>query len=456
MKTYVDFEVRIAPGPTDYMVYATGPGGNESGTFAPPGDPAFAMLLQQLADFSITEDGLIQIGQQLFRALFHDKIKSAYDRAQAQAEQHADQGLRLRLNIDPQETAVTRLPWELLNDPDRGPLAMLDAPVVRFIPQLATVPSLKATLPLKVLLTAAQTPPPADVARELAEVQTALERLGDMVQITVEPHLTTRKFQRLLRENFHVWHFVGHGGFSPDGRTARLVLEDDSGGRQTIGATELQIFLNRNSIRLVVLDACESGTIAVEPFRSIAPALIRAQIPAVVAMQFNAPEDSTQAFASEFYRALAEGMPIDACVTEGRRAIMSVAGFGSPDWGIPVVYTRAPDGQLFELPASAAEPQPASQAGGVTQHGGVNINVQGSSLTNSPVSVSNVGMSAEDRAREAAALNDEIQLMRRRLYALQKQKALYGISADPAILIQIEDLQKEISALEQKQQATGG
>ncbi len=135
---------------------------------------------------------------------------------------------------------------------------------------------------------------------------------------------------------------------------------------------------------------------------------------------------------------------------------MSVAGLGSPDWGIPVVYTRAPDGQLFDLPTSTQESQPAARAEGVTQSGGVNINVQGSNLNNSPVSVSNVGMSAEDRAREAAALNDEVQLMRRRLYALQKQKALYGISADPAILIQIEDLQKEIAELEQKRQSLGG
>ncbi|HEU5011358.1 MAG TPA: CHAT domain-containing protein, partial [Roseiflexaceae bacterium] len=131
MKTYVDFEIRIAPGPKDYNAYASGPGGNESGAFVPPSDPAFQALLQQLADFDIDEDGLIQIGQQLFQALFHDKIKSAYERAQAQAEQNGDQGIRLRLNIDPRETAVTRLPWEFLNDPDRGPLAMLDTPVVR-------------------------------------------------------------------------------------------------------------------------------------------------------------------------------------------------------------------------------------------------------------------------------------------------------------------------------------
>ena len=98
----------------------------------------------------------------------------------------------------------------------------------------------------------------------------------------------------------------------------------------------------------VILDACSSGQIATDPFRSIAPALIRAQTPAVIAMQFQVPEETTVAFSTEFYRALTEGQPIDACVTEGRRAVMNVSGLGRADWGIPVVYTRAQDGRLFE------------------------------------------------------------------------------------------------------------
>ena len=60
--------------------------------------------------------------------------------------------------------------------------------------------------------------------------------------------------------------------------------------------------------------------------------------------------ESTRAFAGEFYHALANGVPIDACVTEGRRAVMNTTGLGRPDWGIPTVYTRARDGRLFELP----------------------------------------------------------------------------------------------------------
>ena len=38
-------------------------------------------------------------------------------------------------------------------------------------------------------------------------------------------------------------------------------------------------------------------------------------------------------------------------MTEGRKAVMNATGLGRADWGIPVVYTRAHDGRLFELPA---------------------------------------------------------------------------------------------------------
>jgi hypothetical protein len=78
--------------------------------------------------------------------------------------------------------------------------------------------------------------------------------------------------------------------------------------------------------------------------------LIRAQIPAVVTQRIILSDKTTRAFASEFYQALAEGLPIDACLTEGRKAIMNARRLARPTWGMPVVYTRAPDGRLFDVP----------------------------------------------------------------------------------------------------------
>src|SRR5262249_20314036 len=210
-------------------------------------------------------------------------------------------------------------------------------------------------------LPAATPPPQTNVERELREVAAALSELGEHVQITIEPHLTPPKLQQLLRGGFHIWHFVGHGGFARDGATGQLLFEDASGDTEPVSALQLGILLNRSGVRLIVLDACNGAKLSTDPFRNTAPALIRAQIPAVVAMQFTVPEEATRAFATEFYRALAQGFQIDACVTEGRKAVMNATGLGRADWGIPVVYTRAQDGKLFELAGKDQGPKTNDQ-----------------------------------------------------------------------------------------------
>ena len=357
MKSYLDFEIAIgALGADRYALAVRGPGGEASDVLSLPDDDSFAALLARLQHLDTDEDSLAQLGQALFRAVFRGPIKDVY--ARSQGVLGPDQGLRLRFTVPPGAARVHAMPWEFLYDPDQGPLALLDAPVVRYLPQQDRIPSLAAPTPLRVLLSAAQTAPPAEVERELAAVQEALAGRDGLVQLTLEPHLTTARLQRLLRAGFHIWHFVGHGGRSAGG--GALLLEDPHGDEEPVSALQLGVMLNRSGLRLVVLDACGSAELATDPFRAVAPALIRAQVPAVVAMQFQVPEEATRAFAAEFYRALAEGLPIDACVTEGRRAVMNVTGLRRPDWGIPVIYTRAPDGRLFDPPASPPTVPPAS------------------------------------------------------------------------------------------------
>jgi hypothetical protein len=355
MKTYLDFEIAIGAFDAGrYTLFVRGPGGEASDFLVLPEGDDFGALMARLRRLDTDEDALVRLGQALFRAIFSGPAKDVY--ARSQGVLGPDQGLRLRLTAPALETRIHALPWEFLYDPDQGPLALLDAPVVRYLPQQDRIPSLATPLPLKVLLSAAQTAPPAEVGRELDAVHEALAARSDIVQLTVEPHLTTARLQRLLREGFHIWHFVGHGGTGAGG--GALLFEDTHGDAEPVSALQLGVMLNRSGVRLVVLDACSSAELATDAFRAVAPALIRAQVPAVVAMQFQVPEEATRAFAGEFYRALAEGLPIDGCVTEGRRAVMNVTGLRRPDWGIPVIYTRAPDGRLFDPPAPPAPTLP--------------------------------------------------------------------------------------------------
>jgi CHAT domain len=348
--SYTEFEIAIQARQGDnYPLAARSSAGERSGILRSPGDdPAFQQLLARLAKFDTDQRMIFQIGTDLFNALFAGDIGKLYSASRSMLLEN--QGIVVRLRIAPGTEEIAALPWEFMVDPDSGPLSLMDASIARYLPQPSPVPEFHTTLPLKVLLTAAQTPPASDIERELKLVQEALQGLGDKVHITVAPHLTANALRGFLREEFHIWHFVGHGGFDKTGKTAQLLLEDANSEADPVSAMELNILLNRSGLRLVVLNACNSGKLAVEPFRSIAPALIRAQIPAVVAQQFNVAAESTREFVSDFYRSLAAGLPIDACMSEGRKAVMNSDGLEQPSWGIPVLYTRMVSGRLFDLP----------------------------------------------------------------------------------------------------------
>ncbi|MFL5804862.1 MAG: CHAT domain-containing protein [Roseiflexaceae bacterium] len=363
---YAECEIDIQPRSGDsFPLSVHAPGGDARGVLClPDEDPAFQALLRRLATLDTDEQLLDQIGQLLFTALFPHPIKEVLVRTQGTLID--GQGLRIKLNIASGADAVAALPWEFIHDPDHRPLAMLDISIVRYLQQSALIPRLKTNLPLRMLLTGAQPREleQINIDQELREVEAALADLVGQghVQLVVEPHLTRSKLQQLLRQGFHVWHFSGHGGFRSTDKSGLLAFEDTQGDLEWASARELGILVNRSSVRLIMLDACESGQLATSPFSNMASTLIYGQIPAVIAMQFKVPDAATRAFAGEFYRALAEGFPIDACVTEGRKAIMGAVGLGRPDWGIPVVYTRAPDGRLFELPQATPLPQTPTPA----------------------------------------------------------------------------------------------
>ena len=92
--------------------------------------------------------------------------------------------------------------------------------------------------------------------------------------------------------------------------------------------------------------------------------LVKAGIPAVVANQFEIHDKSAIAFSQQFYRALVGGLPIERAVTAGRIAAYNANKEGR-DWGVPVLYLRAGDGQLF---AGADDPAERAGRGPVRRH----------------------------------------------------------------------------------------
>ena len=135
-----------------------------------------------------------------------------------------------------------------------------------------------------------------------------------------------------------------------------LVLVAEDGGAELFPVEKLAPNLVGRNIRLAVFGACQTARRdQYNAWTGVAPALTRAGIPAVVAMQYNIRDASAIAFSRRFYKALAAGETIDAAVTDGRLAIFNRSRLEERDWGVPVLYLRTPGGAL--LPPGEAQPE---------------------------------------------------------------------------------------------------
>jgi hypothetical protein len=116
---------------------------------------------------------------------------------------------------------------------------------------------------------------------------------------------------------------------------------------QIVPAEQLGINLRGHGVRLAILGGCETGRRAgISVWSGIAPALVKAEIPAVVGNQYAISDKCAIAFSRQFYRALVGGLPVERAVSAGRIAAYN-ADKASYDWGVPVLYLRAGDGRLF-------------------------------------------------------------------------------------------------------------
>lgn len=309
------------------------------------------------------------IGDQLFRALFPEPIRDRYYQSLGDLRSRPDLGLRIKLQMglgDPRLTAVHGLPWECLHRAQDGTFLGRErrTSIARYLdlPLPGGRPSLNG--PLRVLVVAAQ-PRELKTLPHLARERRALLDLGrrqnrlEMVPLAT-PSLEALR-NALLSGDFHVLHFLGHGGF--EAGEGLLYLEDGAGGAAPVKAPVLADLLRDiTSLRLAVLNACQTARLAAPgPFSGVATALLQAGLPAVVAMQFPISDRAARAFGVALYRRLALGDPIDAAVAEGRLAVRRDLP-DSAEWATPTLFLRAPDGRLFETRRTAWKPWAAAAA----------------------------------------------------------------------------------------------
>ncbi|MBX3059954.1 MAG: SUMF1/EgtB/PvdO family nonheme iron enzyme [Anaerolineae bacterium] len=308
------------------------------------------------------EQAVLAFGKSLFEFLMHGEIgrryEVSYDRCQRE-----EKGLRLKLRI--QDPTLAALPWEFLYDQRFDQYLALSqrTPLLRYLELPRPLRPLRLTPPLRLLGMVAnpQNLPPLDVAREKERIKQAVADLQaeGLLELTWLQGQGWRDLQRAMRRGpWHIFHFIGHGGFDLVRDEGYLYFADAQGEARRMSARNLAGLLgDHDPLRVVLLNACEGGQSGADVFSSTAASLVRGGLPCVLAMQYAITDDAAIEFARTFYEALADGSPIETTVSDARKSIF-LHREGSLEWGTPVLFTHAPDGVLFDLAAAPARPEP--------------------------------------------------------------------------------------------------
>jgi hypothetical protein len=221
--------------------------------------------------------------------------------------------------------------------------------------------------------------PPVDVEAEKRQIASAVELVGESIELTWLEGATWRDLLEAMEAgSWHIVHFIGHGGFDRWKGEGLIAFEDEEGFADYLSASEVGAILEENDdLRLVILNACEGARISdSDLYSSVGTVLMQRGIPAVVSMQYEISDRAALTFAREFYDALVGGTPVDEAVACARKRF-TLSHRGSTEWATPVLHMRAPDGHLFRADYAGSlrlqSRKVADKAQGAVQPGPVTV-----------------------------------------------------------------------------------
>ncbi|HET7280448.1 MAG TPA: CHAT domain-containing protein [Dermatophilaceae bacterium] len=373
---YFDFDIAIEGSTAGYRARVVdSPAGQAGGQFDLPfSAPELAEFIVAVGPPRLPSRRLVpaesrlgdveDFGKRLNEALFAGPVASAFTLSLDRAAS-AGKGLRVRLRL----SAVPELdsvPWEYLYSPSLLRFLTLsnDTPVVRLLDAATPVRAVAVEPPLRVLamVSSPSDAPSLDTNREVELLRATTRDLVDngLMTLDVLPDATLRSLQRALIETYHVFHFIGHGGFDQSIASGVLLLEREDGIGHRVSGNRLGTLLHdAKDLQLAVLNACEGArTSAHSAFSGVAQTLVQQGLPAVVAMQAEISDRAALAFSHEFYYFLCRGLPIERAMCEVRKA-MAVADEAS-EWGTAVLL-RSGTEQPFAFATSRQVVEPARE-----------------------------------------------------------------------------------------------
>ncbi len=319
----------------------------------PPASAVAASLDEDSVDLSLT-----RLGQELYRALFSNSVRDSWLAAlgiaqhQSVAATELQPFLRLRLGL--KGPGLPRLPWEALHDGTRALTMGTDLTFTRYQGTFSSIARsplpADATQPLRVLMVMATPIDQVELATEREAEQLQLE-LGAQIQITLLPQPGRADLTRALeRGNYQILHYAGHSDLGSDGGSLCLV-SNETGLTEFLSGDDLAGLLANNGVRLAVFNSCRSSSAPASQERSLAEALVKRGIPAVLTMAERIPDDVALELSRLFYRNLTQGASVDLSLARARQGLLSSYGSGQRHWVLPVLYMH-PEFDGYLIPRS--------------------------------------------------------------------------------------------------------
>lgn len=321
-------------------------------------------------------------------------FERAYRNFEVDRKNHPDIRLRVILKFHQQADQLASYPWEFIRVPWQPESFFLagkktELILTRCVPEAAIEEKLDPEeRPLKILIA-------CSAPRELRKVDaedviksiSAMHKAGVVEVDSVEDPTFKNIRSKLAAMKPHIFHFVGHGQASPaDKPQVALMRERDtimkdeelqSPAEKRSGVkvpeaewTESGIFaelFKDHQPRLVFLHACR-GAAAGYKFHSMARDLVKAKIPAVVAMQYEISNDDANTFAQKFYQHIDAGRSVDEAVSEGRWELgifpSNRGAWNDRGFGTPVIYLQSKGAVISPRPGDRESSAPTEDPTG--------------------------------------------------------------------------------------------
>ncbi|NJM46129.1 MAG: CHAT domain-containing protein, partial [Alkalinema sp. RU_4_3] len=168
--------------------------------------------------------------------------------------------------------------------------------------------------------------------------------------------------------HYDILHYAGHSNLGMSGGDLYLV-SDRTGLTEVLSGDDLAGLLANNGVHMAVFNSCRGVQAAnasdrVNEIGSLADALLKRGVPAVLAMAERIPDDVALNLSRLFYRNLKQRLPVDLSLNRARQGLLSSYGSDQLYWALPILYLHPEfDGFLQKTPQAGLSPRDANLLG---------------------------------------------------------------------------------------------